>query len=79
MKLKCSVACLNGNGEPDLFFVTVECSEEQYNDGKHYEAANSHALDSGYEPMLAYDENDPAGSALAELAIWESMDTIHLV
>jgi hypothetical protein len=59
MKIKCVVACVNAQGEPDFCCVIVECSQEQYELGEHYDRARQAASDGGYEnPMLVYDEND---------------------
>ena len=78
MILRCVVAAINAAGEPDLFFVKVECTDEQYNDGEHYVAAKRAAEDDGYEPVLAYDEDDPAGSAMMSLFVWKSASTVEV-
>ena len=68
------VACYNAGGEPDLFFVKVECTEEQYENGEHYGAAERAAWDEGYESdqMVSFDQNDSAGRAMQGLFAWES-------
>ena len=76
--IKCAVAATNSNGEPDLFYCKVCCRPDQYEGGLHYDAAKSHAQDCGYQSYLVYDELDPAGPALMEHAVWESMDTIDI-
>ena len=57
--VKCVVACRNANGEPDFFPCTVNASQEQYDEGEHYDEAEQIAAEQGYEkPFLVYDEND---------------------
>jgi hypothetical protein len=70
MKVTCVVACANSNGEPDFYPCIVDCSQEQYDNGEHYDAAKDAAADAGYEPYLAYDHND-AGFAMLKLP-WTS-------
>lgn len=76
--IRCIVACVNSNGEPDLFFIKVLVSKESYNRGQHYVAAQDAASRHGYEPMLTYDENDRAGEAMLSLFVWESASTIEI-
>lgn len=76
--VKMAVAALNSNGEPDLFFCWVTCTEQQRDSGEHYDAAKTAASAEGYKPALAYDEDDPPGAGLMELAVWESMSTIDI-
>jgi hypothetical protein len=76
MKIKTIVACRNANGEPDLYFVKVDCTSKQYENGEHYKAANLQAEREGYDAYLAYDENDSAGRAMLPLFKWESATTI---
>lgn len=67
------VACTNACGEPDLYFVIISCSEEQYNNGDHYQYTELCAMDEGYEgPFVCFDENDSAGKALLHLFAWNT-------
>lgn len=75
--IKCIVACTNANGDPDLFFVKVKCTDKQFENGDHYDSAKAHAEQQGYEPFLAYDEVDSAGKAMLVLGEWDSFDTIQ--
>lgn len=76
MEVKCVVACHNAGGEPDLFFVKVECSQDEYGYGDHYEKAESAAYDEGYSgPMVVFDEND-GPSGLFDLFVWESASIV---
>lgn len=59
MNIKCVVTCLNASGVPDLHPVLVTCTQEQYDEGEHYEHAKDNATLDGYENCgLVYDEND---------------------
>lgn len=70
--IKCAVFGLNSNGEPDIYYCKVKCTDDQYDCGNHYVAAEDAARSSGYEPALVCDENDPAG-AVMQLVVWESI------
>lgn len=74
--IKCIVAGRNADGEPDLYFVIVEATEEQIENGEHYDAANANAYNNGYEPFLVYDEECSAGRAMLPLFAWESATVI---
>lgn len=71
-QIRCVVSAINSNGEPDFYFVKVKCTPEEEENGLHYEAAKNSAIDNGYDPMLAYDEYDPAGHAIMDLFVWET-------
>ncbi len=78
MVIKCVVTCHNASGEPDFYFCKVKCSQEQYDDGKHYETAQSKAAEQGYEgDFVVFDENDgPAW--LFERFVWETASTVEV-
>lgn len=61
MKVRCVVACRNASGEPDFFFCIVPVSQEDYEEGVHYDLAIQDAHDNGYEGryMVVCDEFDP--------------------
>lgn len=66
------VVAAQGFAGPDLYFCKVECSQEQYDNGEHYDAAHSAAKKNGYDgSMVAFDENDPP-KAMFGLFNWES-------
>jgi hypothetical protein len=72
MVVKCVVACRNAEGASDFYFCKVECSQDQYDNGEHYEIAEYQARSEGYEgPMVAFDEND-GPNFLFEHFVWES-------
>lgn len=77
--IKCVIACINSNGEPDFFFVKVNGTEDQINDGYHYDAAKKYCDDEGYVSHLAYDENDCGFTACFENSfVWESASVIEI-
>lgn len=56
MIIRCTIACNNTSGKPDFVGVTVECTEEEYNNGKHYESAKDWAMGNGYQsPFVVFD------------------------
>jgi hypothetical protein len=72
MEIKCVVACRNASGESDFFFCKVECSQNQYDVGDHYDIAEDAARDEGYDgPMVVFDEND-GPDFLFDHFVWES-------
>jgi hypothetical protein len=76
--IRCVVAGLNSNGSPDFYFVRVRLTEEEYNEGAHYEAAKNDAEENGYEAYLAYDERDVAGAKLIDLFDWKTAGLVDV-
>jgi len=75
IKYKVAVACSNANGESDFFFCIVECTEDDYEAGIHYDVAKEKAEENGYEsPFVVFDKND-AGNVILEHCVWESVST----
>lgn len=75
MKIKCVVACRNAEGVSDFYFCIVECNQEEYDVGKHYDIAENAALENGYEgPFVTYDEND-GPNWLFDHFVWKSATT----
>mgnify|MGYP006296098541 CR=1 FL=1 len=65
----------NGCDGPDLYFCKVECDQEQYDEGEHYDRAKEAAQEYGLEaPLVAFDENDPP-KPLFGLFQWKSATT----
>jgi hypothetical protein len=59
VEIQCVVACRGADGVPTFFACKVKCSQDAYDNGEHYEAAEGLASEMGYEdPFLVYDEND---------------------
>lgn len=76
MIVKCVVACRNASGESDFYFCKVKCSQDQYDVGEHYDMAENHAREEGYEgPMVVFDEND-GPSFLFDHFVWESASIV---
>ncbi|MOA24876.1 hypothetical protein D3C78_1455740 [compost metagenome] len=68
-KVRVAVLCRESGGVPAIFYTQLTVSEEQYNEGFHYELAIELAIEEGYEgEMQAFDEFDTAGRQLHELA-----------
>lgn len=60
MKIQIIVCCTNSNGEPDALCLEHTCTQEQYDNGDHYDQVKAHAENLGYEgPFWVADENDP--------------------
>jgi len=78
MKLRCVIGGTNANGSADFTFVIVNCTEEEYDLGEHYDAATNWALhDQTFEyPVLVWDERE-APAWLLERFVWESATTIN--
>jgi len=69
MQIKVAVLVINASGEPYFFYTTVpDVTQEQIDDGEHYEFAVQAAEDLGYEPVRAFDANDSAAAKLSEMA-----------
>lgn len=76
MILPCVAACVQSGGAPGFFPCLVECSQEQYDEGDHYEAAKDAAREAGYEmPLLVYDLNDGPAWLFRQFD-WESAKTV---
>lgn len=59
MLVDCVIACHNAQGDPDLFFCRVECSEEQYARDDHISAAQSYAQQVGWSgPYVTFCPGD---------------------
>lgn len=72
--VRCMVFGTNSNGEPDIFFCLMWCSQEALDDGTFYGFAKEAAAHEGYEPAMACCEHDPAGSIHPHF-VWESAST----
>jgi hypothetical protein len=72
--IKCAVGCQGGDG-PELHFVRVQCTQEQYENGEHYEAASEYVTDDHNVggPFWVVDENDPAKDVLILCNWWDDV------
>ena len=76
MTIKCVVACRNAEGVSDFYFCKVDCTQEEYDNGSHYELAENSAISEGYEgPYVAFDEND-GPDWLFDHFVWESASIV---
>lgn len=51
-----AVACVNASGMADLPVFQVQCTEQEYDLGVHYEKAEAMAEAAGYEgPFICFD------------------------
>ena len=75
MNIKCVVACRDSNGAPDLYALRIECTNEQYDNGDHYERAKEAVAENGYEASdIVFDENDSAFKSMFQVGFinWET-------
>jgi len=77
MRIRVLVSARNVSGEPDFYPCIVYCTQDQYDNGDHYEAARQQAIDEGYDPFLAYDENDTGLQRILHKFGWTSVPTIN--
>ena len=64
-----AVACVNANGEPDFYFVRVNCTRSQIQRGDADDRIHEDAEANDYErPMLVFGEDSPR--------TWKLFDTI---
>lgn len=59
MNIKVAVACSDSAGTPSFFITTVAVTQEEYDDGFHYELAQDDAIEEGFEsPFVCFDESE---------------------
>ena len=68
--IKVIVLCHNASGEPEFHSCTIDVSEDQYDNGEHYDLAKENAVYNGFMPLHAFDAQDRAASQLADLSVW---------
>lgn len=69
----------NSYNGPDLYFCKIQCTEDEYENGLHYDGAILAALENGYEgPMVAIDEYDDP-KPLFGLFEWDTASIYDLV
>jgi hypothetical protein len=76
MKLRCVVACHDVDG-PNLYYVKVECTQQQYAKKQHYEAAEGF-ISENYDvrgPFWVCDETDACGMELIQRHEWDWDET----
>ncbi len=54
-----AVACTASDGSPDIALYTIECTQEEYTGGTHYDKAIDMARDEGYDgPFKCFDNSE---------------------
>lgn len=76
ISVRCVVAAIDPDGEPDLYFVTVKCSRADFEADRHLAYARQSAKRNGFAPKLAFDEHMPSGRAMLPLFAWESAPAV---
>lgn len=77
--MRCIVACVNANGQADLFPIRVMGTGEQFLKGDHLTKAEEAAEARGYEgPFVAFDEDDGMGKTMMMLFTWENAILIKI-
>ena len=65
--IKLLVLCSNSEGAPEIHTCSVQMTPEQIAEGLHYDVAKENADLNGYEePMIAFDEQDPAARMILD-------------
>jgi hypothetical protein len=67
LKTKVAVLARDASGAPDIVFFTVECTKGEYAEGGHYDKAEQQAVSEGYEPVMSFDEFDPAWKVMTSI------------
>lgn len=59
--IQVAVGARNASGQPELVKVIVSCTQQQIDDGDHYDLASDQVSGEGYEVTnFVFDEKDPA-------------------
>ncbi len=59
MTIRCVVSCRDANGTPTFYPCSIECSQDEYDNGEHYCLARRAAEEARYEDArMVHDEND---------------------
>lgn len=65
---KVAVLARDSNGAPDLVFYDISCSKNDRAEGRHYDEAERRAVSDGYDPVISFDDFDPAWSRIQLLS-----------
>lgn len=65
---KVAVLARDSNGAPDLVFYDISCSKIDRTEGRHYDEAERRAVSDGYDPVISFDDFDPAWSRIQLLS-----------
>lgn len=58
LSIRCVVASIDKGGAPHLFPVLVHCSQEDVDNGCHYDAADDEVESESLSPCITFDEHD---------------------
>jgi hypothetical protein len=74
------IAGFNSNGEPDLFFLKVKCTQQDFDTGEYHNSAFNLAEDHGFNPILTYDASCAAGRAMlnSTLFVWTTSPIVEI-
>lgn len=75
--IRCVVAGFNANGEPDFWFIRVEATVLEIEEGIHYIAAENHAENNAFDAAVVYDEDNAAGKQLMPLVDWKNVSLVQ--
>jgi len=67
-EIRVAALCINSMGEPEFYWTLVNVTQEDYDNGEHYDACRDAAENEGYDVKRVFDQNDPAAKQLAALA-----------
>lgn len=70
--IRLGVMVRDASGAPDFYFCSLVASPAEISDGEHYSRAMDLARERHYEPIVAFDENDPAWAAVSRHIPYES-------
>lgn len=75
--VRCVIACVNASGCGEFVPLKVTCSEEDYDLGRHYEAAYAWAENQSYEsPIIVIDEVEMQPSTVLSAFDWDIVPII---
>lgn len=67
--IKVAVLATDSSGSPTFVTTEIQVTEEEYDNGAHYQRAKDYAYELEYEgPMFAFDSNDYASRQFSEMA-----------
>ena len=74
--VRCVIACENEFDQGSFVPVKVACNEEDFDMGKHYEAAEAWAVSRGYEVFMVVDEVEMQPATVLAAFDWDAAPTI---
>lgn len=69
--IKVAVLAIDSNGSPELLGYEINTTQCSIDEGNHFDMAKQSAREDGYEePMMAFDQKDPAVKSLGVITEW---------